>query len=254
MKRFILLVVAVFGFSTLAGCGYNTMQANEEAVFAAWGDVEASYQRRADLIPNLVEVVKGYAKHEAETLKAVTEARAKVGSVQVTKEMLNNPQAFDKFQQAQGQLSGALSRLMVMVEKYPDLKILTLSSFGDEKYYYKMVEAGVKGFVLKNSGISELEQAIKEVAAGGSWFSNELLQKVIVNIGKTSSKETEFSDREIEVLKSICDGLTNDQIAEKIHLSPDTVKWHRNNLLSKTGCNNTAALVLFAIKSKLIEI
>ena len=140
------------------------------------------------------------------------------------------------------------------LEKYPDLKILTLSSFGDEKYYYKMVEAGVKGFVLKNSGISELEQAIKEVAAGGSWFSNELLQKVIVNIGKTSSKETEFSDREIEVLKSICDGLTNDQIAEKIHLSPDTVKWHRNNLLSKTGCNNTAALVLFAIKSKLIEI
>jgi LemA protein len=98
------------------------MQANEEAVNAAWGDVEASYQRRADLIPNLVEVVKGYAKHEADTLTAVTEARAKVGSIQVTKDLANDPQAFAKFQQAQGELTGALSRLMVVVEKYPDLK------------------------------------------------------------------------------------------------------------------------------------
>ena len=136
----------------------------------------------------------------------------------------------------------------------PDLKVLTLSSFGDEKYYYKMVEAGVKGFVIKNSGISELEQAISEITSGGSWFSNELLQKVIINISKSASKESEFSDREIEILKYICDGLTNDQIAEKIHLSPDTIKWHRNNLLSKTGSNNTAALVLYAIKNKLIEI
>jgi LemA protein len=117
--RFFAVAMAV---SILSGCGYNTMQANEEAVFAAWGDVEASYQRRADLIPNLVEVVKGYAKHEAETLKAVTEARAKVGSIQVSKDMLSNPQAFSRFQQAQGELSGALSRLMVVVERYPDLK------------------------------------------------------------------------------------------------------------------------------------
>jgi len=106
----------------LSGCGYNTMQAKEEAVFASWGDVEAAYQRRADLIPNLVEVVKGYAKHEADTLTAVTEARAKVGSVQVTKDTVNNPQALQKFQQAQSELSGALSRLMVVVERYPDLK------------------------------------------------------------------------------------------------------------------------------------
>jgi LemA protein len=98
------------------------MQANEEAVIAAWGNVESSYQRRADLIPNLVEVVKGYAKHEADTLKAVTEARAKVGSMQVNKDVLNNPASLNKFQQAQGELSGALSRLMVVVEKYPDLK------------------------------------------------------------------------------------------------------------------------------------
>lgn len=136
----------------------------------------------------------------------------------------------------------------------PELKILTLSSFGDEKYYYKMVEAGVKGFVIKNSGISELEDAINEIYSGGSWFSNELLQKVIINMSKSAHKEFEISEREIEILKYICDGLTNDQMAEKIHLSPDTVKWHRNNLLSKTQCCNTAALVLYAIKNKLIEI
>jgi LemA protein len=122
MKRFSRFMLVGVLFSLLTGCGYNTMQANEEAVFAAWGDVEATYQRRADLIPNLVEVVKGYAKHEADTLKAVTEARAKVGSVQASRELINDPQAFNKFQQAQGELSGALSRLMVVVEKYPDLK------------------------------------------------------------------------------------------------------------------------------------
>jgi len=122
MKKIVLATLILCTAMALSGCGYNTMQANEEAVFAAWGDVEASYQRRADLIPNLVEVVKGYAKHEAETLTAVTEARAKVGSLQASKQMVNDPQAFAKFQQAQGELSGALSRLMVVVERYPDLK------------------------------------------------------------------------------------------------------------------------------------
>ncbi|MFA7406059.1 MAG: LemA family protein [Pelobacteraceae bacterium] len=122
MKKLVARFSLITIFALLSGCGYNTMQANEEAVIAAWGNVESSYQRRADLIPNLVEVVKGYAKHEADTLKAVTEARAKVGSMQVTKDVLNNPAALNKFQQAQGELSGALSRLMVVVEKYPDLK------------------------------------------------------------------------------------------------------------------------------------
>jgi LemA protein len=108
--------------SGLSGCGYNVMQANEESVKAAWGDVEAAYQRRNDLIPNLIEVVKGYAKHEKETLMAVTEARAKVGSIQMSKDMINDPKAFEQFQLAQGAMSSALSRLMVVVEKYPDLK------------------------------------------------------------------------------------------------------------------------------------
>lgn len=106
----------------LPGCGYNTMQANEEAVKAAWGDVESSYQRRADLIPNLVETVKAYAKHERETLTAVTDARARAGEIKMTPQMLNDPQALAKFQQAQASLGSALSRLLVVMEKYPDLK------------------------------------------------------------------------------------------------------------------------------------
>lgn len=122
MKVAITALSLIMILGSLSGCGYNTMQAQEEGVFAAWADVEAAYQRRADLIPNLVEVVKGYAKYEGDTLIAVTEARSKVGSVKLSKEMLSDPQAFDKFQQAQGQLGGALSRLLVVVEKYPDLK------------------------------------------------------------------------------------------------------------------------------------
>ena len=122
MKRLMLLIIGTLLMGMLSGCGYNTMQANEEAVVAAWADVESTYQRRNDLIPNLVEVVKGYAKHEADTLKAVTEARASVGSMKVGKDVINDPAAIAKFQQAQGQMSGALSRLMLVAEKYPDLK------------------------------------------------------------------------------------------------------------------------------------
>ncbi len=122
MRRLFLFIGAVMLLTGLNGCGYNTIQQNDESVIAAWGDVEASYQRRADLIPNLVEVVKGYAAHEQETLTAVTEARAKVGKVQIGADVINNPQAMEQFQAAQGGLSSALSRLMVVVERYPDLK------------------------------------------------------------------------------------------------------------------------------------
>jgi len=122
VKRYLVYVMLIGILFGLSGCGYNVMQANEEAVKAAWGDVEASYQRRNDLIPNLVEVVQTYAKHERETLTAVTEARAKVGSIQMSKDMINDPKAIEQFQQAQGAMSSALSRLMVVVEKYPDLK------------------------------------------------------------------------------------------------------------------------------------
>jgi LemA protein len=123
LKRLVLLlIVALVSLSALNGCGYNQIQKNEEAVFASWADVEATYQRRADLIPNLVETVKAYAAHEQETLLAVTEARASVGKAQINTGELSNPAAMQKFQQAQGDLSGALSRLLVVVERYPDLK------------------------------------------------------------------------------------------------------------------------------------
>ena len=122
MKRILFLFTLLLMVTGLQGCGYNTIQQNDEAVIASWGDVEASYQRRADLIPNLVEVVKGSAAHEKETLTAVTEARAKVGKLQLGSDVLNNPQAMSQFQAAQGGLSSALSKLMVVVERYPDLK------------------------------------------------------------------------------------------------------------------------------------
>ncbi len=108
--------------STLSACGYNDFQSKDESVKAAWGEVVNQYQRRADLIPNLVNTVKGYASHERETFEAVTKARAAATSFQITPEVLNNPEAFSKFQQVQGELSSALSRLMAVSENYPQLK------------------------------------------------------------------------------------------------------------------------------------
>lgn len=116
------LLIALFLLGTLSGCGVNNIPTFDEQVKANWAQVENQYQRRADLVPNLVATVKGYAAHETETLQAVTEARSKVGSMQVNADVLNNPQAMQQFEQAQAQLSGALSRLMVVVERYPDLK------------------------------------------------------------------------------------------------------------------------------------
>jgi len=124
-----LILAATFASTMLTGCGYNQFQTKDEATKAAWGEVVNQYQRRADLIPNLVNTVKGYASHERETLEAVTRARAAATSFQITPEVLNNPEAFKKFQAVQGELSGALSRLMVVSEKYPELKADT--SFRD---------------------------------------------------------------------------------------------------------------------------
>jgi LemA protein len=106
----------------LSGCGYNQFQTLDEAVKSSWAEVLSQYQRRADLIPNIVATVKGEANFEQETLTKVIEARAKATSIQATPELINNPEAFNKFQQAQGELSGALSRLLVTVEQYPNLK------------------------------------------------------------------------------------------------------------------------------------
>ena len=119
MKRVLLILATVLA---LTGCGYNDFQRLDEQSKAAWSEVLNQYQRRADLIPNIVNTVKGEANFEQETLTKVVEARAKATSMQVTPETLNNPEAFAKFQAAQGELSSALSRLMVTVERYPDLK------------------------------------------------------------------------------------------------------------------------------------
>ena len=116
------LALAVFAGLLLSGCGYNTIQQSDEQTKAAWSEVLNQYQRRADLIPNLVNTVKGYAAQEQTVLLGVTEARAKVGSIQATPELVNDPAALAKFQAAQGELSGALSRLMVVTENYPNLK------------------------------------------------------------------------------------------------------------------------------------
>jgi LemA protein len=128
-RWFRLLATALLASTLLSGCGYNQFQSKDEATKAAWSEVVNQYQRRADLIPNLVNTVKGYASHEKDTLEAVTRARAAATSFQITPEVLNNPAAFQKFQQVQGELSGALSRLMAVSEKYPDLKADT--SFRD---------------------------------------------------------------------------------------------------------------------------
>ncbi len=115
----LLLVVLLL---SLSGCGYNDLQTSDEQTKASWSEVLNQYQRRADLVPNLVNTVKGYAAHEREVLAQVTEARSRVGSIQATPELVNDPAAFASFQAAQAQLSGALSRLMVVVENYPQLK------------------------------------------------------------------------------------------------------------------------------------
>jgi LemA protein len=107
---------------TLTGCGYNTLQVKDEAVTASWAEVQNQYQRRADLVPNLVNVVKGYAKHEEQVLTEVTQARANVAGLKVDKQVLEDPALFQKYQQAQAQMTSALSRLIAVSENYPDLK------------------------------------------------------------------------------------------------------------------------------------
>lgn len=138
----------------------------------------------------------------------------------------------------------------------PDLKVIALSMYGEEEYYYKMVDAGAKGFLLKDSDISEVKEAILTVTKGGSYFSQELLYHVIQKIKhrESETKSANLSKREKEILLKICEGLSNQEIAENLFISKRTVDKHRANLLGKTNSKNTASLILFAIKNKLIEI
>ena len=117
-----MLAVALSSTLTLSGCGYNTLQVKDEAVTAAWSEVQNQYQRRADLVPNLVNVVKGYAAHEEQVLTEVTQARANVAGLKVDREVLEDPELFQRYQEAQSQMTSALSRLLAVTENYPDLK------------------------------------------------------------------------------------------------------------------------------------
>ena len=142
-------------------------------------------------------------------------------------------------------------------DKYPDLKIITLSMYGEEDYYYKMVNAGVKGFVLKNSDIKEVKNALDVVFEGGSFFSSELLQNLINSLKsapKSKEVHTELSEREMEILILICQGLSNQEIGDKLFISKRTVDKHRANILEKSESKNTAQLVVYAIKNKLVEL
>ncbi|MBN2484373.1 MAG: response regulator transcription factor [Bacteroidales bacterium] len=143
-------------------------------------------------------------------------------------------------------------------EKYPNLKILALTMFGEEKYYYQMIQCGVKGFILKSAGINELLRGISEVARGHSYFSSELIEKIITSLSNQSNQSdiatSGLTKREIEVLKLVALGHTNEEVAGKLNISTTTVRTHRANLISKTGCANTASLVMFAIKNKFVEV
>jgi LemA protein len=175
MKRSKVMAAAVLTMLlALGGCGYNTMQQLEEKVFKSWGDVEASLQRRADLIPNLVETVKGYASHERETLEAVINARAQATSVKVSADDLSDPAALQRVQQSQGELSSALSRLLVVVEQYPDLK--ANQNFKDLQNQLEGTENRI------NVARQRYNQAAEEFNTSIRTFPNSLTNSVLLHL------------------------------------------------------------------------
>jgi len=143
------------------------------------------------------------------------------------------------------------------IAKYPDLKIITLSMYGDEEYYYKMVDAGVSGFLLKDSDIDEVQAALYAVVDGRNYFSQDLLQNLIDRLTSSSDSNgeiTNLTERELEIVALICQGLSNVEISEQLFLSKRTVEKHRANILEKTNCRNTASLVMYAIKNRIVKI
>lgn len=139
------------------------------------------------------------------------------------------------------------------IKEYPELKIIALSMYDDEEYYYKMINAGAKGFLLKDSNINEVKDAIQAVAEGANYFSPEILYNLIKNIKEVKTRSEILSERESEVLYHICKGLSNHEIAAILNISKRTVDKHRENLLSKTQSKNTASLIMYAIKNKLVK-
>ncbi len=172
MRLALVLILAV----GLSGCGYNRMQQLEETVFKSWGDIESNLQRRADLIPNLVATVKGFAAHEKETLQAVVEARAKATSVQLSTKDLGNAQAMQELLQAQGGLSSALSRLMVVVERYPDIK--ANQNFLDLQNQLEGTENRI------NVARQRYNQAVEQFNAAIRKFPNSLTNSLLLHLDR----------------------------------------------------------------------
>ncbi|MBP8898757.1 MAG: LemA family protein [Sulfuritalea sp.] len=166
-----LLAILALAATLLSGCGYNQIQINDESVGAAWSEVLNQYKRRADLIPNLVSVVQGYASHEKEVLTRVTEARANVAGMKATPELINDPAAFARFQKAQGELGGALARLLVVAENYPNLK--ADANFRDLQAQVEGTENRIT--VARNRYI----QAVKEYNISVRTFPNNLTAMVM---------------------------------------------------------------------------
>ena len=191
-------------------------------------------------LENIANII-GEASNGIELLKLLTQLKPDLVLMDIDMPHMNGLEATEK-----------------ALELMPDLKIIAFSMFSDEEYYYKMIDRGVKGFILKTCGINELETAIKNVMMGDSYFSNELLRKIINNFGHANNAKPlmheNLTEREVEILQQICLGLSTEEIAEKLYISPKTVKSHKSNLLEKTVCKNTPALILFAIKNKLVEI
>ena len=184
-----------------------------------------------------IEIV-AQASNGKELLDILSEKQADVVLIDIEMPVMNGIEATQK-----------------AMELYPDLKMISLSMYGEEEYYYKMINVGAKGFILKNSDIDEVTRAIRTVMNGSTYFSSEVLYNVVKSITEVSEKKEnlpQLSERELEILGLICKGLSNEEIAEILFISKRTVEKHRANLLSKTGCKNTANLVMFAIDNKLI--
>lgn len=185
-----------------------------------------------------IEVV-GEASDGIELLKVIEETKADVILLDIEMPMMNGIEAAQK---------------ALLIDS--QLKIISLSMYSEEEYYYKMIEAGVKGFILKNSDISEVVDAIETVYKGNTYFSSDVLYNVVKNIrtvGMKAEKAANISDRESEVLEQICKGLSNQEIADNLFISRRTVEKHRASLLLKTNTKNTAQLIMYAIENKLLE-
>jgi len=142
------------------------------------------------------------------------------------------------------------------LDRYPDLKVIALSMFGDDEYYMKMIEAGAKGFIVKNSDIEIVEQAISKVMDGQNYFSSDVMATLVMHLNQRKNEElkNELSERESEILYLICKGFSNQEIADSLFLSKRTVDKHRENILFKTNSKNTASLVLYALKHGIIQL